>query len=201
MVFVKNTPTAGVTALFLVVFQKRSYPVRGCLCWLKFEPDYPTSPMLLHLFRFWKLVEGFIPTAVYFTVCSSETGSVRAQQSSKHFMQSPISGAPSQMLQTGLGIWGFICTILEQGWCLNLFTSELSLLTCWKCLDLIKHVIAHLRRTKFRIQLMQDPKPVPANYFFLHIFHTSWICLMFRADCWDFKNAKIKGLLIICPQE
>lgn len=45
------------------------------------------------------------------------------------------------------------------------FTSELCVFTCWKCLDVIKYVIADLRRTKFRIQLMQDPKPVPANFF------------------------------------
>lgn len=45
------------------------------------------------------------------------------------------------------------------------FISELSLFTCWKCFDLIKHVIADLRTTKLRIQLMQDPKAVPANFF------------------------------------
>lgn len=133
-----------------------SYPIYVCLCLTQTWAWLPTFLMLLHLSRLWKVVEGFSRAAgVYFGLCSSVTGSVRAQQSSKHFMENPrySSSHPDALNRAGdREIHMYNLGGRFDAWT-SYFTLEMSHFTCWKCLGLTKYVIVGLRRTKFRVHV------------------------------------------------
>lgn len=82
---------------------------------LSLTPACPQGWCTLSAVEGWWRGLALTTAAVCFSLAGLMAGRLKAQQSSKHFMQSPAPAAPIQVLQTRLGIWGFRWVILGAG--------------------------------------------------------------------------------------